>query len=79
MSDNTIFDEDTNDTIGYYKDLKALLVKQAHEFIDTGDYEMCGDTMGVIVELDEYDDYAGLLRLSDNNGMGYTIREYKGE
>lgn len=72
---NCIFDDRTNDTIGYYTDLKNGLRGQAIEFIEGGDYEMASDICELLLELDKYSEFEGLLRLSENNGMGYTIRK----
>ena len=77
--ENCIFDDRNNDTIGFYKDIKAGLKKQAEEFIKGDNFEMAQEMADILLDLEAYTDNERLLVLSDNNGMGYTIREYKGE
>lgn len=74
---NCIFDDNTNDTIGYYKDLKAGLKEQAVEFLEAEQYEMVGDITSMLLDLEEYKESDNLLVVSENNGMGWTIREYE--
>lgn len=75
--DNCIFDDNTNGSIGFYKDLKSGLIKQTKEFIDKGYYEDATEAITILDDLENYDNYNGLLLIQDNNGMGYTIREYE--
>lgn len=77
MSDNVIFNDNNNDTIGFYKDLMKLIKDQAKEAIDNNEYEQAKDMVEIMVELYEKRDYNGLLVISDCNGMGYVIKEYK--
>lgn len=77
MSDNVIFNDNNNDTIGFYSDLMKLIKEQTKEAIDNHDYEMAKDMVEIMEELYGKRDYDGLLVLSDSNGMGYVIKEYK--
>ena len=80
MSDNVIFNDNNNDTIGFYSDLMKLIKEQTKEAIDNHDYKMAKDMVEIMEELYDKRDYDGLLVLSDGNGMGYIIKEYeKGE
>lgn len=80
MSDNVIFNDNNNDTIGFYSDLMKLIKEQTKEAIDNHEYEMAKDMVEIMEELYDKRDYDGLLVLSDCNGMGYIIKEYeKGE
>lgn len=74
--DNVIFN-DMDESIGYYKDLYAMFVSVIEDALKKHDSELAQEQVGYLVELDEYKDYDGLLVLSDNNGMGYTIKEYE--
>lgn len=76
---NCIFDDNTNGSIGFYKDLKSGLIKQAKEFIDKGYYEDATETITILDDLKSYDNYNGLLLIHDNNGMGWTCEKYKPE
>ena len=75
--DNCIFDDDTNNTIGRYKDLKAGLKEQAQEFLEGEDYEQVETMCEILLDLESYKESDSLLVLSENNGMGWTIKEYK--
>ena len=75
--DNCIFDDNTNGSIGFYKDLKAGLKKQAEEFIADDNWEEAKDIADLLLDLEAWADNERLLVLSDNNGMGYTIKEYE--
>ena len=77
--ENCIFDDNTDGTIGFYKDMKSGLVEQGRDFIKSGDYEQARDVCDMLLELEEYREFGGLLLLSENNGMGWTITKYKGE
>ena len=77
--ENCIFDDRDNSTIGFYKDIKAGLKKQAEEYLEDDNWEEAKDISDLLLDLEGWADNERLLVLSDNNGMGYTIREYKGE
>ena len=75
--ENCIFDYNTDDTIGFYNDIKAGLKKQAEEFIADDNWEEAKDIADLLLDLNAWADNERLLVLSNNNGMGYTIKEYK--
>lgn len=77
--DNTIFDSNTEDTIGYYNDLRELLKEQAVEAVKAEDYEQASMICDDLLELYELRDYDGLIVLSENNGFGFTAKPYKKE
>lgn len=76
--DNVILN-DMDESIGYYKDLYAMFVSVIEDALKKHDSELAQEQVGYLVELDEYKDYDDLLIISDNNGMGFTCRPYKGE
>lgn len=73
---HNIIMDDREDTIGYYNDLDKMYKKLIKEAVQDKDYERAGDLMDELEEMDEYSDYDGLLRLSMNNGMGFTCKPY---
>ena len=75
--DNCIFNDEDNSTIGFYKDLQSGLKKQAEEFLAEDNWEEAREITDTLVDLLAWADNKNLLVLSDNNGMGYTIDEYK--
>lgn len=75
--DNIIFNDNNNNTIGYYKDLQRYLTAQSKEFLDSGDYEQAKDMADLLLDLEGWADNESLLVISDCNGMGYIIKEYE--
>lgn len=76
---NIIFDSNTDDTIGFYSDLVRLYKSLIKDKIDLNEYEEAKDLTDELAEIDEFNDYDGLLVLSQNNGMGFTVKPYKPE
>lgn len=76
---NIIFDSNTDDTIGFYSDLVRLYKSLIKDKIDLNEYEEAKDLTDELAEIDEFNDYDGLLVLSQNNGMGFTVKLYKPE
>lgn len=80
MSDNIIYDSNNNTHIGFHKDLVAYVVECLDDYKKDDDWEQVGDMAEILLDLNGWADNENLLVLSNNNGMGYTIREYeKGE
>lgn len=73
---NTIFN-DMDETIGYYKDIVALYQSLIKDATDRNDPEEIKDLSEQLDEINEFKECDGLLVLSENNGMGFTCREYK--
>lgn len=74
--DNIILN-DRDEQIGYVNDLRAVLEWSVGDLMKSRDYEMAREMCDLLIELEVYSEYEGLLVLSENNGMGYTIRKYK--
>lgn len=71
---------DNNDNVlGFYPDLKNYLVGILRDDTDNGDWEDAGEVADLLMELERWEDSTKLLVLSENNGMGNTIREYRSE
>lgn len=75
--ENCIYNDNNNNTIGYYKDIKAGLKKIIEDYIKEDNWEETKDMVELLQDLNERTDNGNLLVLSDNNGMGYTIKEYE--
>ena len=73
---NTIINEN-NDMIGYYSDLVSEIKDNAKEAIISNEYEQAEDMIETLRMLDEHTDYDGLLVISEHNGMGFTVEQYK--
>ena len=78
MGDNVITD-DLEQKIGFYKDLKDMLKSAMIDAIKADRYleVITPEELELLDDLEKYKDFGGLLVLSDNNGMGYTITPYK--
>ena len=74
-----IITTDYGDIVGYYKDLQDYLKEQAQEFLKDTNWEEAKDLCDLLLDLNAWADNNNLLVISNNNGMGYTIKEYKGE
>lgn len=78
MDDNVIYN-DRDEAIGYYKDLDNLYKEAIVYATKQGDYEEVKSLTEQAGEIKEYKEYTELLVLSENNGMGFTVKPYKGE
>lgn len=76
-SQNIIFDNNTEDTIGFYSDLVRLYKTMIKDKIDLNEYEEAKELTDELSEIDNWTDYDGLLVLSQNNGMGFTCKPYE--
>ena len=79
MSNNVITDGFENQ-IGFYNDLKEMLKDTMINEIKGDNFAAINPEMVELLEdLDKYQDYGGLLVISENNGMGWTVTKYTGE
>lgn len=76
MSDNIIYDSNNNTHIGFQKDLVAYLKTCLDDYKKDDDWEQVKDIADLLLDFNGWQDNENLLVLSNNNGMGYTIREY---
>ena len=77
MSDNIIYDSNNNTHIGFQKDLVAYLKTCLDDYKKNDDWEQVKDIADLLLDFNGWQDNDNLLVISDNNGMGYTIKEYK--
>lgn len=77
MSDNIIYNSYNNTHIGYQKDLVAYIKTCLDDYVKQEAWENARDMADLLLDFNALADNENLLVLSDNNGMGYTIREYK--
>ena len=64
------------DMLGFYSDMLETLKSELIESIDNGHYEILEQYGEILEELGRYKESEELLILSDNNGMGYTVKTY---
>lgn len=77
MSANIIYNSYNNTHIGYQKDLVAYLKTCFDDYKKQEAWESVKDIADLLLDFNEWADNENLLVLSDNNGMGYTIKEYE--
>lgn len=77
MKDNVIFNDRTENTYGFYKDLRENIIKQLEEFTEQQDWEYVKDMADLLIDITAWENNENMLVLSANNGMGYTIKEYE--
>ena len=75
MNNNTIVNN-ACDNIGYYSDLTKENKNYIKEALDNNDYEQVEMQLEIQKMLDDYKEYNGLLVISENNGMGFTVAKY---
>lgn len=74
---NNIIYTASDEAIGYYKDLKAVMVEETKKSVESGDYEQASQNCEDLAELEQLKDYEGLIIVSYNNGMGFTAQPLK--
>lgn len=79
MDDSNIITDDLDQKIGFYKDLKNMLKSTMIQAINDDRYleVITPEAVDLLDDLEKFKSYDGLLVLSENNGMGYTITPYK--
>lgn len=67
--------EKDGDQYGFYGDIVEMLKSEIIEAIERGHYEVMGNYSEIFEELDKLKDYDGLIKISENNGMGWTAEK----
>lgn len=67
---------DTGDTIGFEQDLKSNILDDMKLFISEENWEMVSSLSDILSALKAWEGNPNLLIISDNNGMGCTVKEY---
>lgn len=73
---NVIYRANDNDLIGYCADLQAEIKQGLQDFASDDNWEEVKDLSDLLLDLNGWQDNPNLLVVSDNNGMGYNIKEY---
>ena len=74
---NNIIYTASDEAIGFYKDLKAVMVEETKKSVERGEYEQASQNCEDLAELEQLKDYEGLIIVSYNNGMGFTAQPLK--
>lgn len=75
-NDNIIYNSYNNTHIGYQKDLVAYIKTCLDDYKKQDNWEEVKDMADLLLDFNAWADNENLLVLSDNNGMGWSIREY---
>jgi molybdopterin converting factor small subunit len=73
---NTIYNNN-DELIGYYSDIAEGYKKEINEACARNDFDNASELIEQLKEINEYEDSEKLLILSNNNGMGFTVNEFK--
>ena len=73
---NTIEDAD-GAAYGFYSDLVEMLKSELIDSISAGHYEIMGQYSEIFEELTKLENYGGIIKISDNSGMGWTATKYQ--
>ena len=77
-NDNIIYDKDDN-AYGFYNDLYKLFTDQINDLLKGRNIEEAELQLSNLNTLADLCNYAGIIKCSNNNGMGFTATPYKGE
>jgi len=78
MDENVILKND--DMYGFYDDLYKSLKNNFIKAIENDDFSVIGpEWLELIEELKKYEEYEGILKISENNGMGWSVEKYTSE
>lgn len=75
---NNTITTDYGDLIGFYADLSKYMADEFAEAVREKDWERVETLTEICRLLDDYKEANGLLIISENNGMGWTVEKYKG-
>lgn len=67
---------DAEELIGFISDIRDYYRKTINDYVATGNWEMVSELADLMLDLNGWADNPNLLIISENNGMGYTIKEY---
>ena len=77
---NNVINNCDGDIYGFYSDIKEYLKAELINEIQADNFGAINESYGeMFEELEKFGDYDGLLKVSENNGMGLTVSEYRGE
>lgn len=75
MFNNNVIQKDDN-IYGFYGDILEYLKEEMRTCINDNNFNFISpDQADLLDELTKYNNYDGILKLSDNNGMGWTVEK----
>lgn len=76
--DNLIFDNDDN-AYGLYSDVYKFYTEQINTELKNKNIEQAQTLIEELEEVEKLSEYGGIIKLTDNNGMGFSATPYRGE
>lgn len=77
MANNNTIEGADGAAYGFYNDLVEMLKSELVDEINAGHYEIMGQYSEIFEELTKLKEYGGIIKISDNNGMGWTATKYQ--
>lgn len=76
--DNLIFDNNDN-AYGFYPDVYKFYTEQINTELKNKNIEQAQLLVEELEDVEKLSEYGGIIKLTDNNGMGFSATPYKGE
>lgn len=76
---NVLYRDSDNAMIGYPSGLQCEIKDGLLDHAKSDNWEEVKDLADLLLDLNGWQNNPNLLVVSDNNGMGWSIKEYKGE
>ena len=73
--DNLIFDNDDN-VYGFYSDLYKFFTEQIKTELEKKNIEQAEMLVEELEDIEKLSEYDGIIKCSNNNGMGFTATPY---
>jgi hypothetical protein len=77
MTSNNTIEDAEGAAYGFYNDLVEMLKSELVGEINAGHYEIMGQYSEIFEELTKLENYGGIIKISENNGMGWTATKYQ--
>lgn len=72
-----VIKNDADELFGFYSDILEYLKSELVDSINAGHYEIMGQYSEILEELTKLENYGGIIKISDHNGMGWTATKYQ--
>lgn len=76
---NNVIENNDGEAFGFFEDLREGLKAELVDAIENNALDVLGHYSEIFEELEKLENYAGIIKLSQNNGMGWTATKYQYE
>lgn len=78
MASNNVIENDAGELFGFYSDILEYLKSELVDEINNNNFSVISpDWADLMGELTKLENYGGIIKISDNNGMGWTATKYQ--